>query len=71
MVVAPRSIIFVETLYITHYSSFHVIFHYSQMIPIEPQHDPYNSYSFHFRFHYPNITPIGQWCTPHPGKSKS
>ena len=36
--------------YITHYSSFHFLFHYLYITPI------YTS-SFHFLFHYPIITP--------------
>ena len=55
-------------LYKSHYSRFHVLFHYPYLpniylhnhnrYPIEPVYNPYNSSSFHVLFHDPYITPI-------------
>ena len=54
--------------YLTHFSSFHFLFHYPYINPMESLYNPIDSLqnpfktrSFHFLFHYPYITPA--WHT--------
>ena len=55
----------------THYSSFHFIFHYSFMTlydPIYPLYTPYITQynSFHFLFHYSYMNRTVQFSWPQP-----